>query len=124
MWLYGGMTMEERIRIILLLLDEWQRHIFLAAEAKTYERGRISSVSKLSGVAPYTMRQWLKEIYSNEPIERKEKAYRAQVGKSFKTTFQTLKVIYRKLWTAVRTEATKNTILYNTKSAKDQRHPC
>lgn len=34
--------MEERIRIMLPLLDERQRRIFLAAEAKTYGRGGIS----------------------------------------------------------------------------------
>ena len=39
LWLYGGMTMEERIRIMLPLLDERQRRIFLAAEAKAYGRG-------------------------------------------------------------------------------------
>ena len=54
--------MEERIRIMLPLLDERQRRIFLAAEAKTYGRGGISTVSRLSGVAPYTIRQGLKEI--------------------------------------------------------------
>lgn len=67
------MTMEERIRIMLPLLDERQRRIFLAAEAKTYGRGGISTVSRLSGAAPYTIRQGLKEIDSGEPIERKEK---------------------------------------------------
>ena len=65
--------MEERIRIMLPLLDERQRRIFLAAEAKTYGRGGISTVSRLSGVAPYTIRQGLKETDSGEPIERKEK---------------------------------------------------
>lgn len=65
--------MEERIRIMLPLLDERQRRIFLAAEAKTYGRGGISTVSRLSGAAPYTIRQGLKEIDSGEPIERKEK---------------------------------------------------
>lgn len=65
--------MEERIRMMLPLLDERQRRIFLAAEAKTYGRGGISTVSRLSGVAPYTIRQGLKEIDSGEPIERKEK---------------------------------------------------
>ena len=65
--------MEERIRIMLPLLDERQRRIFLAAEAKAYGRGGVSTVSKLSGVAPYTIRQGLKEIECNEPIGRKEK---------------------------------------------------
>lgn len=65
--------MEERIRIMLPLLDERQRRIFLAAEAKAYGRGGIAAVSRLSGVAPHTIRQGLKEIESGEPIERKDR---------------------------------------------------
>lgn len=65
--------MEERIRIMLPLLDERQRRIFLAAEAKSYGRGGIAAVSKLSGVAPYTIRQGIHEINSGGTIQPKEK---------------------------------------------------
>lgn len=100
--------MEERIRIMLPLLDERQRRIFLAAEAKTYGRGGISTVSRLSGVAPYTIRQGLKEIDSGEPIERKEKMRLQGAGrKNSRTTSQISKGIYRKLWTAVPMETPK-----------------
>lgn len=67
------MTMEERIRIMLPLLDERERRIFLAAEVKIYGRGGIATVSRLSGIAPHTIRQGLKEIESNRLMERKEK---------------------------------------------------
>ena len=67
-WLYGGMTMEERIRIMLPLLDERQRRIFLAVEAKAYGRGSIAAVSRLSGAAPYTIRKGIKEIGCGELI--------------------------------------------------------
>lgn len=100
--------MEERIRIMLPLLDERQRRIFLAAEAKTYGRGGISTVSRLSGAAPYTIRQGLKEIDSGEPIERKEKMRLQGAGrKNSRTTSQISKCIYRKSWTAVPMETPK-----------------
>ncbi len=67
------MTMEERIRIMLPLLDERQKRLFLAAEAKSYGRGGIAAVSKISGAAPYTIRKGLEEINSNVPPEPKEK---------------------------------------------------
>ena len=73
LWLYGGMTMEERIRIMLPLLDERQRRIFLAAEAKAYGRGGIAAVSRLSGAAPSTIRKGLKEIGCGELIERQDR---------------------------------------------------
>ena len=64
--------MEERIRIMLPLLDERQRRIFLAAEAKAYGRGGIAAVSRLSGAAPSTIRKGLKEIGCGELIERQD----------------------------------------------------
>ena len=73
LWLYGGMTMEERIRIMLPLLDERQRRIFLAVEAKAYGRGSIAAVSRLSGAAPYTIRKGIKEIGCGELIERQDR---------------------------------------------------
>ncbi len=65
--------MEERIRIMLPLLDERQKRLFLAAEAKSHGRGGIAAVSKISGVAPRTIRQGLDEINSGIPLEPKEK---------------------------------------------------
>jgi len=102
------MTMEERIRIMLPLLDERQRRIFLAAEAKTYGRGGISTVSRLSGVAPYTIRQGLKEIDSGEPIERKEKMRLQGTGrKKLQDNIPDIERHIQELWTAVPMETPK-----------------
>jgi len=65
--------MEERIRIMLPLLDERQKRLFLAAEAKSYGKGGIAAVSKISGVSPYTIRQGPGEINSGIPLGPKEK---------------------------------------------------
>lgn len=51
-----------RIETMLPLLDEWQRRIFLATEAKSYGYGGISRLSKLSGVSRVTITQGIKEI--------------------------------------------------------------
>ena len=58
--------MENRIHIMMPLLDERQRRIFLAAEAQSYGRGGITLVSKISGVAPFTIRQGISEINCGE----------------------------------------------------------
>lgn len=71
--------MEERISIMMPLLDERQRRIFLAAEAKTYGRGGITAVSKLSGVSSYTIRQGLNELSSGKASQPKDKM-RAEGG--------------------------------------------
>ena len=59
--------MEERIKTMLPLLDERQRRIYLAAEARSYGWGGISRVSEITGVAPFTIRQGLAEINGEEP---------------------------------------------------------
>ena len=58
--------MEKRINIMLPLLDERQRRIFLAAEAQTYGRGGITRVCEITGAAPFTIRQGIAEINSEE----------------------------------------------------------
>ena len=60
-------TMENRIKTMLPLLDERQRRIYLAVEAQSYGWGGISRVSKISGVAPFTIRQGIAEINGEEP---------------------------------------------------------
>ena len=59
--------MENRIKTVLPLLDERQRRIYLAAEARSYGWGGITRVSEISGVAPFTIRQGLAEINGEEP---------------------------------------------------------
>ena len=60
-------SMEKRIKIMLPLLDERQRRIFLAAEAQTYGRGGITRVCEITGAAPFTIRQGIAEINGEEP---------------------------------------------------------
>jgi hypothetical protein len=52
----------ERIRNMLPLLDERQRRLYLANEAKAIGYGGISQVSKVSGVSRVTITQGMTEI--------------------------------------------------------------
>lgn len=61
--------MENRIKIMLPLLDERQRRIYLASEALSYGRGGITRVSEISGVTPNTIRHGICEIKGKEPLE-------------------------------------------------------
>lgn len=61
--------MENRIKTMLPLLDEKQRRIYLAAEARSYGRGGITRVCEISGAAPFTVRQGLAEINGEEPLK-------------------------------------------------------
>jgi DNA-binding MurR/RpiR family transcriptional regulator len=52
---------EERIRNTLPLLNERQRRLYLANEAKAIGRGGIQEVNKVSGVSRVTIIKGLKE---------------------------------------------------------------
>ena len=52
----------ERIRSMLPLLDERQRRLYLANEAKSIGYGGISQVSRISGVSRVTITQGMEEI--------------------------------------------------------------
>ena len=54
----------ERIRNTLPLLNERQKRLYLANEAKAIGRGGISQVSKVSGVSRVTITEGMKEITS------------------------------------------------------------
>jgi len=56
---------EERIRNILPLLDERQRRLYLANEAKAIGYGGISQVSRISGVSRVTISAGVAEINSS-----------------------------------------------------------
>ena len=64
--------MENRIRTMLPLLNERQKRIYLAAEAKSYGWGGISRVSEISGVAPSTIRNGIAELNGGEPLKQTE----------------------------------------------------
>lgn len=58
---------QDRIHYVLSNLNEKQRRLYLAAEAKTYGYGGVSLVSRLSNVSRPTITQGIKDIDS--PIE-------------------------------------------------------
>ena len=57
-------TTAERIRNTMLILDERQKRLYLANEAKAIGYGGITKVSKISGVSRVTITQGLAEINS------------------------------------------------------------
>jgi hypothetical protein len=61
--------MEERIASMLPILNEKQRRIYLASEAKAYGRGGISQLSRVSGMSRTTIRLGLTELESGERID-------------------------------------------------------
>jgi len=64
-----------KIESMLPLLNEYQRRMFLSAEAKAIGRGGISLVSRLSGVSRPTLTNGVKELNDTEKVE-------LEVGKS------------------------------------------
>jgi hypothetical protein len=61
--------MENRIVAMMPLLNEKQRRLFLASEAKAYGWGGVSKVSRLSGVSRTTLRAGLVELEGGEAID-------------------------------------------------------
>jgi hypothetical protein len=61
--------MQDKISTMLPLLNEKQRRLFLASEAKAYGWGGVSEVSKLSGVSRTTIRLGLDELESGKEID-------------------------------------------------------
>ena len=58
-----------KIETMLPLLNEYQRRMFLSAEAKAIGRGGISLVSRLSGVSRPTLTNGVKELDATERVE-------------------------------------------------------
>jgi transposase len=61
--------MKDRIAAMMPLLNEKQRRIFLASEAKAYGWGGVSEVSRLSGVSRTTIGVGLKELQTGAAID-------------------------------------------------------
>jgi transposase len=59
-----------RVETMLPQLDERQRRLFLAIEAKSWGHGGITQVSKISGVSRVTITQGIKEIENPRTAER------------------------------------------------------
>ena len=58
--------MEERIAVMLPLLNEKQRRIFLANEAIAYGYGGIAKAAQFSGASRNTIKQGIAEIESGK----------------------------------------------------------
>jgi predicted transcriptional regulator len=61
--------MEDRIALMMPVLNEKQRRLFLASEAKSFGRGGVSEVSRLSGVSRTTIRVGMRELENNDTID-------------------------------------------------------
>jgi transposase len=61
--------MKDRIEGMMPMLNEKQKRIFLAYEAKSYGWGGVSEVSRLSGVSRTTIQAGLKELESGEGMD-------------------------------------------------------
>jgi len=70
----------ERIRNTIPLLNERQKRLYLANEAKAIGRGGISEVSKVSGVSRVTISEGMKEIKSKGYIPQAENRSRKKGG--------------------------------------------
>jgi hypothetical protein len=69
-----------RIETMLPVLDERQRRLFLATEARAIGYGGISRISEISGVSRITITQGLKEIESVQKITQSVKRCRRAGG--------------------------------------------
>jgi hypothetical protein len=58
---------EMRIKTVLLTMTEYQRRIYLSAEAKSIGYGGISLVSRLSWVSRQTLTEGVKELDDLKP---------------------------------------------------------
>ena len=53
--------MEARIKMMMPLLNEKQKRLYLASEAMTYGRGGIAKVQRISGASKNTIRRGIAE---------------------------------------------------------------
>ncbi|MDR1636506.1 MAG: ISAzo13 family transposase [Treponema sp.] len=80
---YNGDMLEptqQRITTMLPLLNQRQRRLFLACEARALGSGGISEVSKMSGVARFTIRRGLRELDDAKNIEEENGGRRRKPG--------------------------------------------
>ena len=59
-------ALKMRIETVLPTLNEYQRRRYLSAEAKSFGRGGITLVSRLSGVSRQTLTDGVKELDNPE----------------------------------------------------------
>jgi hypothetical protein len=59
---WGESIMEEHIQRMLWVLDERQKRLFLASEAKVIRYGGISAMSRMSGISRITITRGMTEL--------------------------------------------------------------
>lgn len=74
------MNLAQRIQTKLPVLDERQRRLFLASEARKCRQGGVKRVSKLSGVSEKTIRRGLREL-AEGASKKQERARRPGGGR-------------------------------------------
>ncbi|MEA3447568.1 MAG: ISAzo13 family transposase [Bacteroidota bacterium] len=91
---------QERINYLLPVLNERQRRIYLATEAKTYGYGGVSLVSRLSNISRPTITQGAKDIGStieSLPRSRKSGGGRKPVHEKYKGILKDLESLIEPL---------------------------
>src|SRR5258706_2941718 len=63
-------SLQKRNAAILPHLDERQRRLFAASEARAAGHGGIAAVSRVMGIAASTIGRGLKDLSSGEPLPR------------------------------------------------------
>ena len=77
---------ENRILTMLPLLNEKQRRLFLAAEAKAVGHGGISQISRVSGVSRVTIKQGIKDLEEQSAVTQNIERSRKEGGGRKKVT--------------------------------------
>jgi transposase len=77
-----------RIETMLPILDERQRRIFLATEARTKGYGGISRISAISGVSRITITQGIKEIENGDITQSENRCRRKGGGRKHLSEIQ------------------------------------
>ena len=87
---YEEKRLREKIEVILPALNERQRRIFLAAEARSLRRGGVSAIAKVAGVARDTIYAGLRELEFPGSLEDAAETIREEgAGRKKSTAKQT-----------------------------------
>jgi predicted transcriptional regulator len=84
---------EQRINTTLPLLNEKQRRLFLASEAKALGFGGISDVSRTSGLSCVTITHGLKELEDAGAVSQEEQRCR-RLGGGRKNTKEHTRILF------------------------------
>jgi transposase len=89
--------LKDRIKIMLPILNERQRRILLATEAKAFGYGGVTQISKISGVSRVTITQGLKELENQDSMMTQDKKGCRRAGGGRKSISETQVGIIKEL---------------------------